>query len=149
MSVLTAARTRPELRTRVRARLRRSTLDRLLAAGEPAWASRELSWRAAELSSPTARRAIADRIEALLDEVSGPPHPIGAAVPVDRDAVLGCQELLWELADDLRGVEPICPGGVVLLRRLLRDGGSPIYAPGNQRALETALIRVTAALLVD
>src|SRR5688500_771662 len=85
---------RPALRTRVWARLRRHALDRRLAAGEPPWASRELSWRAAELTSASERRAIADRIHALADEAAQPPRALGAAVPLARDGVRACRGLL-------------------------------------------------------
>jgi hypothetical protein len=140
---------RPELWTRIRARLRHSALDRLLAAGEPPWASRELSWRATELTSRDERCALADQIDRLIDEVTAPPRPRGAAVPLDRHGVRACRELLVELADDLRRAELLRPQGVALLRRLLRDGGSPLYSPGDTRALQIALIRVRAALLLD
>jgi hypothetical protein len=140
---------RPELRTRVRARLRRSALDRLLAAGEPPWASRELSWRATELSSRAERRSIADQIEGVADEVMEPPRPRGAAAPLDREGVRASRQLLLELADDLRGAEAIRAQGVALLRQLLRDGGSPLYSPGETRALRIALLQARAALLLD
>jgi hypothetical protein len=137
------------LRTRVRARLRRSALDRQLAAGERPWASRELSWRAAELTARGERRAIADQIDALVDEVIAPPHPRGAAAPVDRDGVRACLQLFVELADGLRRAERIQPQGVALLRLLLRDGGSALYSPGASRALQIALIEARDALLLD
>ena len=141
--------TRRELRTRVRARLRRSVLDRRLAAGEPPWASLELSWRAAELTAQGERRALADQIDALVDEVIAPPRPRGAAAPVDRDGVRACLQLFVELADDLRRAERIQPQGVALLRVLLRDGGSALYSPGASRALQIALSEARDALLLD
>jgi hypothetical protein len=140
---------RPALRTRVRARLRRSRLDRLLVAGEPPWASRELGWRAAELSSRRERHAIADQIDRVVDDAMAPARPRGAAVPLDREGVRACKDLLVELADDLRRAERVRAQGVVLLRRLLRDGGSPLYAPGETHALRIALIHARAALLLD
>lgn len=138
-----------ELRTRVRARLRRSTLDRRLAAGEPPWTSAELSRRASELTARGERRALADQIDALVDEVIAPPRRRGAAAPVDRDGVRACLRLFIELADDLRRAERLRPQGVALLRVLLRDGGSPLYAPGASRALHIALIEARDALLLD
>jgi len=140
---------RRELRTRVRARLRRSALDRQLSAGAPAWASPELSWRAAELTARGERRALADQLDALVDEVIAPPRPRGAAAVVDRDGVRACLRLFVELADSLRQAERIRPEGVALLRVLLRDGGSALYSPGASRALQTALIEAQDALLLD
>jgi hypothetical protein len=137
------------LRTRARARLRRSALDRQLAAGEPAWASRELTWRAAELTARGERCAIANEIDALVDEVIAPPRPRGAAAPINRDGVRACLQLFVELGDDLRRAERIEPQGVALLRLLLRDGGSPVYSPGESRALQIALLEARDALLGD
>jgi hypothetical protein len=135
--------------TRARVRLQRSALDRRLAAGEPAWASRELSWRAAELTAPDERRAVADRIDAVVDEVIAPVRPSGAAAPVDRDGVRACLRLFVELADGLRRAERIRPQGIALLRLLFRDGGSALYSPGETRALRSALIEARDALLLD
>ena len=140
---------RRRLRTRARARLRRPALDSQLAAGEPAWASGELSWRAAELTARDERCAIADQIDALVDEVIAPPRPRGAAAPINRDGVRACLQLLVELADDLRRADRIRPQGVALLRLLLRDGGSPLYSPGESRALQIALIEARDSLLLD
>jgi hypothetical protein len=137
------------VRTRARARLSRSALDRRLAAGEPAWASRELSWRAVDLTARSERCAIADQIDALVDDVIAPPRPRGAAVPIDGDAVRVCLKLLVELADDLRRADRVRAQGVALLRLLLRDGGSPLYSPGESRALHIALAEARDALLVD
>jgi hypothetical protein len=137
------------LRMRARARLRRSALDRELAAGEPAWASRDLSWRAAELTARAERCAIADQIDALVDEVIAPPRPRAAAVPIDREGVRACLPLLVELADDLRRAGRIRPQGVALLRLLLRDGASPLYSPGESRVLQIALIEARDTLLID
>jgi hypothetical protein len=140
---------RRELRTRLRARLRRSALDRRLAAGEPPGARPELSWRAAELTAGAERRALADQIDALVDEVIAPQRPRGAAAPVDRDGVRAYLQQFVEIADDLRGAERIQPQAVALLRVLLRDGGSALYSPGASRALQMALIEARDALLFD
>jgi hypothetical protein len=140
---------RRELRTRLRARLRRAPLDRQLAAGEPPWASPELSRRASEITARGGRRALADQIDALVDEVIAPPRRRGAAAPVDRDGVRACLRLFVELAGDLRRAERIRPQGVALLRVLLRDGGSALYSPGASRALQAALIEARDALLLD
>jgi hypothetical protein len=140
---------RRELRTRLRARLRRSALDRRLAAGDPPWASPELSRRASELTARSGRRALADQIDALVDEVIAPPRRRGAAAPVDRDGVRACLRLFVDLADDLRRAERVRPQGVALLRLLLRDGASALYSPGASPALQIALIEARDALLLD
>jgi hypothetical protein len=85
----------------------------------------------------------------VIDAVAAPPRPRAAAVPLNRDGILGCHQLLQDLVDALRHAELVRPRGVAMLRRLLQDGGSLLYAPGNARALEVALCRARAALLVD
>jgi hypothetical protein len=134
--------------TRLRARLQRLGLDRRLATGEPAWASPKLRWRAAQLTSPPERRRIADQIDRLI-EAAGPPRPRGAAVPLDWTGVLACRELLRELADDLRHAEHVHARGVALIRELLRDGGSPLYAPEVGGLLDRSIRHARAALLLD
>jgi hypothetical protein len=140
---------RPALWIRLRAWLQRLSLDRQLAAGKPAWASAELRLRAAQLTSPGARRALADEIDRLLEVVARPPRPRGAAAPLDRSAVLACDELLRALAHDLRDAKPVQVHGVALVRQLLRDGASPLYAAGTGGSLDSAIRRARAALLLD
>jgi hypothetical protein len=134
---------------RLRAWLQRLSLDNRLAAGEPAWASAELRWRAAQLTSPRARRGLAEEIDRLLEVVAQPPRPRGAAAPLDRSAVIACNELIRELAHDLRDAGPVQVRGVALVRQLLRDGGSPLYASDKEGELDTSLRRARAALLLD
>jgi hypothetical protein len=144
-----AARERPAVRIRLRAWLRCLSLDRRLAAGEPAWASAELRWRAAQLTSARVRRGLATEIDRVLEAAAQPPRPRGAAVPLDRSAVLACDDLLRGLAHDLRHAEPVQVRGVALVRQLLRDGGSPLYAAEAERALDESIRRARAALLLD
>jgi hypothetical protein len=140
---------RPALGTRVRTRLQRLSLDGRLARGDPAWASPELRWRAAQMTSQRERRRIAEEIDGVLEAAAGPPRPRGAAVPLDRAGVLACDGLLRVLADDLRHADLVQPRGVALLRQLLRDGGSPLYAPEAEGSLDRSLRHARAALLLD
>jgi hypothetical protein len=140
---------RPTVWTRLRVRLHRLSLDDRLARGDPTWASPELRWRAAQLTSPRERRGLADEIDRVLEAAAQPARPRGAAVPLDRAAVLACGGLLRVLADDLRHAELVQPRGVALLRQLLRDGGSPLYAPEAEGSLDRSLRRARAALLLD
>jgi hypothetical protein len=140
---------RPAVWIRLRARLQRLSLEHRLAVGEPAWASAELRWRAAQLTSPRVRRGLAEEIDRLLEVVAEPPRPRGAAAPLARSAVLACDELLRELAHDLRHAGPVQVRGVALVRQLLRDGGSPLYAADTEGALDRSIRRARAALLLD
>jgi hypothetical protein len=139
---------RPALGVRLRARLQGWRLDRRLAAGEQPWLRPELRWRAAELTSRRQRRKLAEEIDALMESATRPPHPLGAAVPLDRAGVRACGELLRELADELRQAEQIEARGVALVRQLLRDGGSALYAPEAEGALESAIRHARAALFL-
>jgi hypothetical protein len=140
---------RPAIWIRLRALLQRLSLDRRLALGEPAWASAELRWRAAQLTSPRARRALAEEIDRVLEVVARPPRPRGAAAPLDRSAVLACDGLLRALAHDLRHAEPVHVRGVALVRQLLQDGASPLYAADTEGALDRSIRQARAALLLD
>lgn len=140
---------RPAVWIRLLARLRRLSLDRRLAAGEPAWASAELRWRAAQLTSPRTRHGLAEEIDRLLEVVAQPPSPRGAAAPLNRSAVVACDELLRALARDLRHAGPVQVRGVALVQELLRDGGSLLYAAGPGGGLDRSIRRARAALLLD
>jgi hypothetical protein len=143
----TSARRRPTRRTRLTLRLLSFRLDRRLAAGEPPWSSPELRARAAELKAPTERWRLAEEVDRVIYSAAQPPRPKGAAVPLNRTGVLACGPMLSELVDDLRHAECIEARGVALVRRLLRDGGSPLYAPESKAALEIAVGQAHTALL--
>jgi hypothetical protein len=146
----TSARRHPTRRTRLKVRLLRLRLDRRLAAGEPPWSTLELSVRAAELTAPGERQELAEEVDRLIDSAAQPRRPGGgAAVPPDRASVLACGPLLGDLVDDLRHAERVEARGVALVRQLLRDGGSPLYAPKSGAALEHAVRQAHAALLLD
>jgi hypothetical protein len=140
---------RPPLWTRLRARLLRLSLDSRLARGAPAWGSPELRLRAAQLTSPRERGRLAEELDGVLEAAAQPAGLRGAAVPLDRRAVLACGGLVRVIADDLRHAELVQPRGVALLRQLLRDGGSPLYAPEVEGSLDRSLRHARAALLLD
>ena len=134
---------------RLRARLRRLSLERRLAMGESVWASPELRWRATQLTSARERSGLAKELDGLLEEAARPPRPRGAAAPLDRSGVLACEEPLRELAHDLRHAELVYACGVALVRRLLRDGGSPLYGAAPEGQLDRSIRLARAALLRD
>jgi hypothetical protein len=143
----TSGRRRATRRTRLKVRLLGFRLDRRLAAGEPPWSSPELRVRAAELTAPTGRWRVAQEVDRVIEAAAQPPRPGGAAVPLNRTGVLACGPLLSDLVDDLRHAECVESRGVALVRRLMRDGGSPLYAPESKAALERALRQAHTALL--
>jgi hypothetical protein len=125
-------------------------LDRRLASGASPDESPALRRRARKLTSKRKRCALAVSVSRLVDEADQPATPLTAAVPIQRRAIRACRPLLTMVAEDLEDTNlPVQPKGVALVQQLLRDGASPVYAPLGERALEEALRRAHAALLLD
>jgi hypothetical protein len=138
---------RPSLRVRLRALVLRPSLDRRLAqGGDPT--SAPLRLRARQLTSARTRRRLAGLLERAVEEAEGPQNFRGSAVPLNRIEIRRCSGLLYNLAAELSEDQPLTPRGVLLVRGLLRDGGSPLYAPSVDGALEFELRRARAALLL-
>lgn len=83
-----------------------------------------------------------------MEQADAPRRPRGAAAPLDYGAIQACRALLCALARDLRAAGPVQARGAVLAERLLSDGASPVYAPSTEAALELAIRRARAALLL-
>jgi len=95
------------------------------------------------------RRALATQIFRVIEEAQHPTTAFTAAVPLERRAILSCQRQLLNLADDLKATaQPVNVQGIALVRRLIRDGASPFYAPLGNGALEGAVREARAALLL-
>jgi len=137
------------LSVRVRVRLQRLSLDRQLARGADPCPSPALARRAHELCQLKLRRELATDIERAIEAANVPARQLTAAVPVDRRAISECRHLLLGLAEDLRCAGCVYARGVALVRVLLRDGGSPLYALSEPRELEEAIRRARAALMAD
>ncbi|HEY1359497.1 MAG TPA: hypothetical protein VGF21_14435 [Thermoleophilaceae bacterium] len=104
--------------------------------------------RARQLTSTRKRRRLAHNLEYLLEAAEIPQVRRGSAVPVNRDEIRRCRALILGLALELDGDEPVTPRGVLMVRELLRDGSSPVYAGAPEGALELALRHARAALLL-
>ncbi len=108
-------------------------LDRMLAAGgEPHW-DPELTLRAAQVTSARRRQALAEGFERVIRDAHRPARWTCAA-PLDRSAVRAAAPLLGALAAGLTDARA-APQGIALADQLLRDPGSPLYAPGDEEAL--------------
>lgn len=119
---------------RLRVVLRRRSLDRLLAAGgDPSWGT-DLELRAQQLTRWRNRHALAESIERTIDEARRPPR-WSCAAPLDRAAVRAATPELLALAARLEAQAAPGPEGVALAEQLVEDGSSPLYAPGDERAL--------------
>ena len=119
---------------RVRVVLRRGVLDRLLAAGaDTSWGD-ELGLRAKQVTAPRRRRGLAKSFERAVNEAQRPPRWTCAA-PLARDAVRATTPELRALAVGLAEEAAPPPQAIALAEQLVREPGSPMYAPGDERAL--------------
>jgi hypothetical protein len=132
----------------VRTRLRRSSLDRRLAAGANPDECDDLRRRADQLQSGVHRRQLAAALLTLVEKAEGPAPPISASVLIDRRSILAARSDVIALALDLGATDlEASARGMALVQRLLSDGASPIYAPLGPAALTQALRDAHAALL--
>ena len=90
------------------------------------------------------RRVVANGLENAVRRAHQPRPPLTAEGAVDRAAVVACEDRLLALAAILRSERELPAAGVAEVRRLLTDGGSPLYLDG--RRLPHALMRVEIAL---
>lgn len=133
----------------VRTRLRRSSLDRRLAAGANPDECDDLRRRAEQLRSSVHRRELAASLLTLVEKADGPTPPISAAVPIHRRSILAARSDVIALALDLGATDlEGSARGIALVARLLSDGASPVYAPIGPEALKRAVQDAHAALLL-
>jgi hypothetical protein len=120
-------------------------LDRLLAAGaDPSW-DPELALRATQLTAPRRRRVLAQSLLRTVRDAHRAPRWTCAA-PVDRRAVRAATPELRALATSLSQDAAPTPQAITLVEQLLREPGSPLYAPGDERALRESVRLVREAL---
>ena len=125
--------------------LRRGKLDGLLAAGaDPAW-DPELRLRAAQISARRARRVVASGLEHAVWEAHRPPR-WSCAAPLDRRAVRASTAELSALVVALIVEAAPAAEGIALATQLLRDPSSPLYAPGDAKALRFGAVVARQAL---
>jgi hypothetical protein len=86
----------------------------------------QLSWRAAELTSPYERRLLADSLRGVVADLS--PSWLPVAAPLNRVALRPHSDLLLRLADRLDDLErPVAARGILEVQWLLIDPSSPLY----------------------
>ena len=132
------------LRLRTALGLRR--LDRQIAAG-CALTSPELALRARRLTDPRSRRELAVSIRGAVRYIEQPADRISAVV-VDRTAVKHGRAALLDLADQLELANKVTPRGVLLARKLMSDGLSPMYNPHAERTVTEVVREIQDVLLV-
>jgi hypothetical protein len=127
---------KPSRFTRLQVRARRHQLDAKLAAGADPNNDELLNWRAHELTSADMRKRVADSFDEAMGRIPMSNRQAPTAVFMDSDAVRVALRELRELVDRLNGPDPVSPQGVARAQRLLTEGASPIYAPGNGPELQ-------------
>jgi hypothetical protein len=124
----------------------RLTLDRELAAGIDPNSSPELRLRAAQLARARNRRRLAAGVERLLADSRRSGSLSSAIRP--RVNVMRFEAVLEALQRRLRSNERLSPQGLAMLRRLLTDMGSPLYAATDADELSSVLRLVAASMSV-
>jgi hypothetical protein len=131
---------------RARAELRavRRTADRLiLADSHGAEGSEIVRWRMLELVAPDSRVELAQELDRTLRRSD--PSRLPSASPLRRGLARRQREQLQRLEERMLDGRPVTARGVVLLRRLLREPGSPLYdehAGDLSRAIATVLVEL-------
>jgi len=107
-------------------------------------ASGLVRWRCEKLTSRASLDALKREIERVLRDLD--PATLPSASPLRRPAARANEAQLRALADRLGESRPVTARGVLLVRSLLHDGGSPLYAEDAELLLPRALTRVLGAL---
>ena len=115
---------------RMRACLRRPSLDAALAQGADPWSAGELMVRAARLGSLSERQAVASGLVALVT-LAEHQRPASPYLKVRHRAVLEQRESLLALAERLRQPAPVAVAVVAQLVVLLTDSSSPVFEGGE------------------
>lgn len=123
------------------------TLDAELAEGVRPSASTALSLRARHISSPRARRRLAEALRLRIEAAKSPSPSWSVRVPVDQVAVLSCQAEITALANRIATIQHPRPRGVAIAHQLAFDGLSPLYwkPRGGEDAASRLADRIHAA----
>jgi hypothetical protein len=134
-AVVRAARARADL-----AAVRRAADRLILADAHAAEGSDVVRWRTLELVAPTYREELARELEQTLRRID--PTRLPSASPLRRCVARRHGELLQRLEERMLDDHPVTARGILLLRRLLREPGSPLYdeyGPELSRAITHVL----------
>jgi hypothetical protein len=133
----------PRAFSRLSARVLSGRLDRALLDGADPATSPRLAARAAQLSSPGTRAALADALDGLVRAAQGPQRRWWALA--SPSSVRANSSELHALASLLDSRTPVYARGVAHVNQLLHDGSGPAYQ-GDATRLARALSDARAAL---
>jgi hypothetical protein len=128
---------------RVRARLFAGRLDREIEHGMLPLPGSSLAVHMARLTSVEEREALARTLRQAVAERPG--DRFAARVPVPRERLAGCRDVIDDITLRLHAPRPVRARGVARLRILLSDGTGPLYRAGRG-SLAAELRGVLAAL---
>lgn len=135
------------LALRLKVLMARVQLDHRIEAGGACEASEALALRTHQLTAPRAQREIAAHLRRLIDYVDRREARAGiSAVVIEPRAVRDGRDEILSLAESLELGGPVSPRGILLARRLLTDGLSPLFNPGCRRTVREAVKEVHEAL---
>jgi hypothetical protein len=104
------------------------------------------AWRTAELTSSRERRMLARSLRGIVADVQAPVWGFSAS-PLNRRGLVSYVDEIEALADRVGDFQqPVAAAGIVLVRDLLSDGGSPLYTGGNVADLPSTLSRIRSTL---
>jgi hypothetical protein len=129
---------------RALARIRATSLDRRLAAGESAATDRLLAARAHQIVARQGRLRLADDWEHLLTRARQPNVPRSPRLPLQSTPILAAEHHVRKLIAVIREPAHVNPRGIALAHLLLTDGTGPIYNPRRSADLVAALHTATA-----
>lgn len=117
----------------------------MLARGDPL--DGDVAVRGARLARTAARRAVATELESALSVGQLPlSERAPSQIDINREAVLAAEPAMESLIGRLRSPSPAHPRGVVLSRRIVRDGCGPLYQPAHSADLLHAVGQALKAL---
>lgn len=144
----------PSDRLRLSTWLHRGALDARLARGTELHGDERLALRAEQLVSRSERDRLARSLERMLELAGHPTESktvrtapvLSSRVPLQATEIRACAGDFDALVSRLRGDEPIDAQGVVMARRLISDGASPLYYRRNPVTLRHAVRSARLAL---
>jgi hypothetical protein len=137
-AVVRAERARAELRS-----VRRVADRLILADAFGAEGSDIVRWRTLELVAPASRENLAREVEQLVRMTD--PARLPSASPLRRGVARRHKELLLKLEERMLDSRPVSARGVLRLRCLLQEPGSPLY-DDHAGDLSRAIARVLVEL---
>jgi hypothetical protein len=136
---------RGSLRAQLAARMFARDLDGQLAVGWLGPAGSALAIRAARLESEKERHTIARALRRVVVDSRLVRPPGAPTVPVHRQNIAAAEEVIERITLRLHAPRPVSATGMARLRRVLSDGGGPLYA-GGRGSLDGRLRAALAAL---